>query len=203
MVWPYIARVPFPQRLQHEACRQRKWAARHVTCWHQEPSTCQILALPPAESAYHGGYDLHGLLRTGPACWQVKQGTPVNVTAVPQALCKKNHKQGNNTCVHTARRTVSSKEAGTGTSVSCILPCLFSVFQHTANTGTLRADGKGGPSYVWVPRVLLCGTQHAHAGEAVATSLPPQIRTLSRSLTSATTAKHRLPDQLASSLQWS
>lgn len=155
-----------------------------------------------AESVHHGGWVLRGLVyrqhvgRSSRVCKQMRW-------QCHRHCANKIEKEGN-TCIHITRHTVASEEDRTGTSVNCILPCSFSFFSSTQPTSrALRTDGRCSSSYLWC-HVCCLRMFSVHVQKRPCP--PPFIPRLGLFLGLwhlQCQPKCRLPEQLASPLQWS
>lgn len=113
---------------------------------------------------------------------QVEHSAQANMMALLQVPCRQKE-EARQQHTHITRRTVSSKEDGTGTSMSCILLCPLSVFfsaQWTTQPWGLMVEMALAARGCHMCCPGMCCRAHVH--------LPPQIRALSRSLPSRATS---------------
>lgn len=177
-------------------------AARHVTCWHPELLTCQILALSLAESAYRGGCASHRLICTGPACWQVRQSTQANVMPGLQALCKQEleARQQHEFTSQSEPWLQRKKGQELVWAVSCHASSL--VFSTQTTPGRWGLTAKVAPAMCGYH--ACCSLRVRHMQERLwPPLLPPKLGLYLGLWHLQLQPQHRLPDQQASSLQQS
>lgn len=157
-----------------------------------------------AESVHHGGWVLRGLTCVWTACWQVKQSsTQANAMALPQALCKQNWEGRQQHVFISQGKLWRQRKTGQEQvwAASCHAPSLFFSTQPTAGPRGLMVEA--------APATCGChvccpGTFSVHMQQRPCP--PPLLPRLGLYLGLwhlQPQPKRRLPDQLASPLQWS